>query len=188
MTTLSAFKEVLDMHFQERGVVHLALNELTLEIYPSHYLSILKELKDKFHFESLIDLCGVDYSTYDNYSGNRFAVILHLLSVSQNKRLRVKTILENDTNPRIESVTSIWPAANWYEREAYDLLGITFDNHPDLRRILTDYDFVGHPLRKDFPQQGYVEVVYDKDKQSIVLQPTTISPREIPPRIIRGRP
>lgn len=186
MRDLTTFEANLNAHFQSRITTYLACEEITLEVAQNEYLSVLKELKDIFHFEVLIDLCGVDYSTYDSYTKKRFAVVLHLLSVSQNRRLRVRTFLDNDAFPLIESASFIWPSANWYEREAFDLLGIHFENHPDLRRILTDYNFVGHPLRKEFPSQGLVEVIYDQEKKAVVYQPTTIAPREITPRIVRG--
>jgi NADH-quinone oxidoreductase subunit C len=134
----------------------------------------------------LIDLCGVDYSAYGgNWDGLRFAVVYHLLSMTHNWRLRLRTFAAEDDFPVVDSVIGIWPGANWYEREAFDLYGIVFTGHPDLRRILTDYGFIGHPFRKDFPVSGNVEMRYDPDQQRVIYQPVTIEPREITPRIIR---
>lgn len=138
-------------------------------------------------FEQLIDLCGVDYSGYGEgaYDGARFAVVYHLLSVAHNRRLRLRVFAPDDEFPVVDSVIGVWPSANWYEREAFDLFGIVFTGHPDLRRILTDYGFIGHPFRKDFPVFGNVEMRYDPDQQRVIYQPVTIEPREIVPRTIR---
>ena len=138
-------------------------------------------------FEILVDLCGVDYSTYggEGREGPRFAVVYHLLSLANNWRLRVRCFAPDDDFPVIASAVDIWPCANWFEREAFDLFGIMFPGHPDLRRILTDYGFVGHPFRKDFPISGYVEMRYDPEQGRVVYQPVTIEPREVTPRIIR---
>ena len=138
-------------------------------------------------FEQLLDLCGLDYSDFGDgvYEGPRFCVVLHLLSVSLNQRLRVKVFCTDDDFPVVASVNSVWNAANWYEREAFDLFGIMFEGHEDLRRILTDYGFIGHPFRKDFPVTGHVEMRYDAEQKRVVYQPVTIEPREITPRIIR---
>jgi len=138
-------------------------------------------------FEQLIDLCGVDYQAYGNgrWDGRRFAVVVQLLSVSLNQRVRVKIFAGDDDFPSVDSVTDVWAGANWYEREAFDLLGIVFPGHPDLRRILTDYGFIGHPFRKDFPVSGYVEMRYDPDQQRVIYQPVSIEPREIVPRVVR---
>jgi NADH-quinone oxidoreductase subunit C len=138
-------------------------------------------------FDTLVDLCGVDYSLHGEgaWSGARFAVVYHLLSVELNQRLRLRTFASDDDLPVLESVTGVWPAANWYEREAFDFFGIVFTGHPDLRRILTDYGFVGHPFRKDFPLSGNVEMRYDPDQQRVIYQPVTIEPREIVPRVLR---
>ncbi len=140
-----------------------------------------------FRFAQLTDLCGVDYQSYENVSGNgsRFAVVYHLLSLKLNYRLRVRAFCADDEFPLIDSVTEIWPSANWFEREAFDLYGIHFSGHPDLRRLLTDYGFVGHPFRKDFPLSGYVEMRYDSEQGRVVYEPVTIEPREIVPRVIR---
>jgi NADH-quinone oxidoreductase subunit C len=165
------------------------LNELTLEVAPARYRDACLRLRDEaaLGFEQLTDLCGVDYSTYGGRRapGGRFAVVLHLLSFSHNWRLRVRCALEGDEQPVLPSLTEVWPSANWYEREAFDLFGILFDGHPDLRRILTDYGFVGHPFRKDFPVSGHVEMRYDPEQKRVVYQPVTIEPREVTPRIVR---
>ena len=138
-------------------------------------------------FEQLIDLCGLDYQDYGNgrHDGLRFAVVYHLLSVSLNHRLRLKVFAADDEFPVVDSVVGIWPSANWFEREAFDLFGIMFSGHPDLRRILTDYGFIGHPFRKDFPLSGFVEVRYDPDQRRVVYQPVSIEPRETVPRVVR---
>ena len=142
---------------------------------------------DELHFEQLIDLCGVDYSTYTNedWHGKRFAAVSHLLSLKHNWRLRVRVWADDDDFPMVDSVVDLYNAADWYEREAFDLYGILFNNHPDLRRILTDYGFVGHPFRKDFPISGHVEMRYDEAEGRVIYQPVTIEPREITPRIVR---
>ena len=169
--------------------VILALGEVTVECLPEHYLDIMTTLRDHadLHFESLVDLCGVDYSTYKNepWEGKRFAVVSQLVSVKNNQRIRVRVWAQDDDFPVVDSVTEIYNSADWYEREAFDLYGILFNNHPDLRRILTDYGFVGHPFRKDFPISGYVEMRYDEAEKRVVYQPVTIEPREVTPRIVR---
>ena len=169
--------------------VLLALDEVTVECRPEHYLDIMQILRDheEMHFELLVDLCGVDYSTYKNepWSGKRFAVVSQLLSVKNNQRIRVRVWAENDDFPLVQSVINIYNSADWYEREAFDMYGIVFENHPDLRRILTDYGFVGHPFRKDFPISGYVEMRYDEAEKRVIYQPVTIEPREITPRVVR---
>ncbi|MBO3030606.1 NADH-quinone oxidoreductase subunit C [Burkholderia pseudomallei] len=166
-----------------------AVGELTLVVKASDYLEVAKQLRDdrSLGFEQLIDLCGVDYQTYGDgaYDGPRFAAVLHLLSVANNWRLRVRVFASDDYLPIVPSVVDIWNSANWYEREAFDLYGIVFEGHPDLRRILTDYGFIGHPFRKDFPVSGYVEMRYDPQEKRVVYQPVTIEPREITPRVIR---
>jgi NADH-quinone oxidoreductase subunit C len=167
----------------------VALGEITVVVAASDYLSAMRVLRDHadLRFEELIDLCGVDYSTYGDgtWDGPRFAAVSHLLSVTHNWRLRVRVFAPDDELPVVPSVTEIWTAANWYEREAFDLLGILFDGHNDLRRILTDYGFIGHPFRKDFPVSGYVEMRYDPEQKRVIYQPVTIEPREIIPRVIR---
>jgi NADH-quinone oxidoreductase subunit C len=162
------------------------LNELTIEVPAAEYLGAAKKLRD-IGFEQLIDLCGVDYAAYGDRprEGPRFAAVVHLLSVSQNVRLRVRSFCPDDAFPVLPSLVEVWPSANWFEREAFDLFGIIFEGHPDLRRILTDYGFVGHPFRKDFPLSGYVEMRYDPEQKRVVYQPVTIDPREVTPRIVR---
>ena len=165
------------------------LGELTLIIKPQHYAEAMSTLRDHpdLRFEQLIDLCGMDYSDYGNgiWEGSRFAVVAHLLSVSHNQRVRVRVFCPDDSLPVVASVVDIWPSANWFEREAFDLFGIVFEGHPDLRRILTDYGFIGHPFRKDFPLSGNVEMRYDPTQQRVIYQPVSIEPREITPRIVR---
>ena len=166
-----------------------ALDELTLVVPVQHYLEVAMTLRDhpQFKFEQLIDLCGVDYSDYRDgqWQGLRYAVVLHLLSITHNRRVRLRVFASDDDMPVVPSVISVWNAANWFEREAFDFLGIIFEGHPDLRRILTDYGFVGHPFRKDFPVSGYVEMRYDEKQGRVVYQPVTIEPREITPRVVR---
>ena len=166
-----------------------SIGELTIVVNADDYLDIAKRLRDDrtLGFEQLIDLAGVDYQTYGDgaYDGPRFAAVSHLLSVSNNWRLRLRVFAPDDDMPIVPSVVEIWNSANWYEREAFDLYGIVFDGHPDLRRILTDYGFIGHPFRKDFPVSGYVEMRYDPEEKRVVYQPVTIEPREITPRVIR---
>jgi NADH-quinone oxidoreductase subunit C len=175
------------------GIVHLdePLGQTTLVVGAASWLSIAELLRDRLKFEQLIDVCGMDYRGFggnsgeDRPAGRRFAVVYHLLSVSHNSRLRVRVFAEDDSLPVVDSVTGIWPGANWFEREAFDLFGIVFPGHPDLRRILTDYGFIGHPFRKDFPVSGYVEMRYDPEQQRVVYQPVSIEPREIVPRVVR---
>ncbi len=165
------------------------LGELTLILKPTHYAAAMRTLRDHpdCRFEELVDLCGMDYSDYGDgaWEGARFAVVVHLLSVSLNQRVRVRVFCPDDALPLVASVTELWPAANWYEREAFDLYGIVFEGHPDLRRILTDYGFIGHPFRKDFPLSGNVEMRYDPTQQRVIYQPVSIDPREVTPRIVR---
>ena len=169
--------------------VRVALGEVTLEIRGEHQIEVCQLLRDdpRFGFESLIDLCGVDFLQFGEgaYDGRRFAAVSHLLSYRHNRRLRVRSFCADDEYPIIDSLCDIWPAANWYEREAFDLYGIVFSGHPDLRRILTDYGFVGHPFRKDFPVSGYVEMRYDPEQKRVIYQPVTIEPRDNVPRVIR---
>jgi NADH-quinone oxidoreductase subunit C len=161
--------------------------ELTIEVPSSNFLSVCEKLKDQLGFEQLVDLCGVDYSEYRDgaWDGPRYCVVSHLLSISLNQRVRLKVFASDDDLPVVDSVTAIWSAANWFEREAFDLFGIVFEGHSDLRRILTDYGFIGHPFRKDFPVSGHVEMRYDPERGRVIYQPVTIEPREITPRIIR---
>ncbi len=164
-------------------------DELTIEIAAADYAAVARLLRDSpsLHFEQLIDLCGVDYSTHAIRGGVslRFAAVSHLLSIKYNWRLRVCAFAEREEFPVLASVVDVWPSANWFEREAFDLFGIMFEGHPDLRRILTDYGFVGHPFRKDFPVSGFVEMRYDPEQARVVYQPVTIEPREVTPRIVR---
>ena len=152
-------------------------------------LAIATALRDtpELQFQELMDVCGVDYSTYGDgrWEGPRFAAVYHLLSITHNRRVRMRLFAPDDDFPVVDSVVGIWPSANWFEREAFDLYGIVFTGHPDLRRILTDYGFIGHPFRKDFPLSGTVEMRYDPDQQRVIYQPVTIEPREITPRIVR---
>jgi NADH-quinone oxidoreductase subunit C len=169
--------------------ITVALGEVTVVVAAERLSDVMRTLRDRpeFRFESLIDACGVDYSTYGDgaWDGARFAAVYHLLSLSHNHRLRVRAFAVDDDFPILPSVVDVWPAANWFEREAFDLYGIVFDGHPDLRRLLTDYGFVGHPFRKDFPLSGYVEMRYDPEQKRVIYQPVTIEPREITPRVIR---
>lgn len=171
------------------GDLAVALGEVTLLVSATDYLSVMRVLRDHedLRFEELIDLCGVDYSTYGDgaWAGKRFAVVSHLLSLTHNWRLRVRVFAPDDDFPLLASLVDIWNSANWYEREAFDFFGILFDGHNDLRRILTDYGFIGHPFRKDFPVSGYVEMRYDPEQKRVIYQPVTIEPREITPRVIR---
>jgi NADH-quinone oxidoreductase subunit C len=166
-----------------------ALGELVLEVKSQDYPAVAKALHDtpSLGFEQLIDLCGVDYSQYGDgcWNRSRFAVVVQLLSVAQNWRLRLRVFASEDEFPVLESVTGIWVSAGWYEREAFDLYGIMFSGHTDLRRILTDYGFIGHPFRKDFPISGNVEMRYDPEQKRVIYEPVSIEPREVTPRIIR---
>ena len=165
------------------------LGEVTIDIAPTDYHAATLKLRDTagLKFDQLIDLCGIDYSTYGGKESHpqRFAAIVHLLSVELNQRVRLRVYASDDQMPVLDSVSDVWSAANWFEREAFDLYGILFVNHPDLRRILTDYGFVGHPFRKDFPISGYVEMRYDEEQKRVIYQPVTIEPRENTPRVVR---
>ena len=169
--------------------ITVKLGEVTVEVAASQYLDVMRKLRDTpgCQFEQLVDLCGVDYSAYKEVGveGARFVVVSHLLSVSLNQRVRVRVSCADDDFPIVASVCELWSSANWFEREAFDLFGIVFEGHTDLRRILTDYGFIGHPFRKDFPLSGHVEMTYDTEQRRVVYQPVTIEPREITPRIIR---
>jgi len=172
-----------------------ARGELTLQVPADAWIDTCRNLRDhaQLRFESCIDLCGMDYSawkapTYESGPASfprRFAVVVHLLSVTHNWRLRVRVFAPDDEFPVLHSLVDVWPAVNWYEREAFDLYGIVFEGHPDLRRILTDYGFIGHPFRKDFPISGHVEMRYDAEQKRVIYQPVTIVPREITPRVVR---
>lgn len=187
---LETLSQNLQKHFGDKLVsLNLALGEVTIEVAAADYLSVMQTLRDEAElgFEELIDLCGVDYSTYGDgtWQGKRFAVVSHLLSLANNWRLRVRVFAEDDDFPAVASVTGVWTSVNWFEREAFDLFGIAFVGHDDLRRILTDYGFIGHPFRKDFPISGHVEMRYDPDQARVIYQPVTIEPRENTPRIVR---
>jgi len=185
-TLESALRATLGDHLQELTV---ALGEVTVVLKAATYHEAMRTLRDHadLRFEQLIDLCGVDYSSYGEgaWEGARFAAVSHLLSLAHNWRVRVRVFAPDDEVPQLPSVADLWSAANWYEREAFDFYGILFAGHDDLRRILTDYGFIGHPFRKDFPVSGYVEMRYDPEQKRVIYQPVTIEPREIVPRVIR---
>jgi NADH-quinone oxidoreductase subunit C len=190
MTThLEVLEAALNNALGERASITVALGEVTLVLKSADYLAGMKVLRDDatLHFEQLIDLAGVDYQTYGEgaWTGLRFAVVSHLMSVKHNWRLRVRVFAEDDDMPLVASMVDVWRSSNWYEREAFDLFGILFDGHNDLRRLLTDYGFIGHPFRKDFPVSGYVEMRYDPEQKRVIYQPVTIEPRENVPRVIR---
>lgn len=187
---LEVLSQNLQTHFGDKlKSLNFALGEITVEVAASDYLSVMIALRNEpdLQFEELVDLCGVDYSTYGEgaWQGRRFAAVTHLLSIQKNWRLRVRVFAEDDEFPSVDSITSVWKSVNWFEREAFDLYGIAFVGHDDLRRILTDYGFIGHPFRKDFPISGYVEMRYDPDQARVIYQPVTIEPRENTPRILR---
>jgi len=187
---LGRLKDALDSSLAGK-IVSLAesLGELTLVVEAKDYAATARSLRDDpaLRFEELIDLCGVDYSGFGEgrWKGRRFAVVSHLLSLAHNWRLRLRVFAPDDDFPVVDSLTGVWPNADWYEREAFDLFGIMFTGHADLRRILTDYGFIGHPFRKDFPLSGNVEMRYDPEQKRVIYQPVTIEPREITPRVIR---
>lgn len=187
--SLVLLQQQLEKSFGGFAKIDARLNELTMTVPADHYLQTATQLRDEpiFAFEQLIDLCGVDYQSYGDtvWSGLRFGVVSHLLSVSKNWRVRLIVLVSNDDFPVIPSLMNVWSSANWYEREAFDLFGIIFEGHDDLRRILTDYGFIGHPFRKDFPVSGQVEMRYDSEQKRVIYQPVTIEPREVIPRIIR---
>lgn len=197
MAKLDLFLAQLKLALGDKITQHnLALGEITIECKGENYLSVCAKLRDhaELKFEQLIDLCGVDYSEYvdgqldveDNFrEGPRYAAVLHLLSVSKNQRVRLRVFAQDDDFPVLPTLVDIWPVANWFEREAFDLFGLMFENHPDLRRILTDYGFVGHPFRKDFPMIGNVEMRYDPEQQRVIYQPVSIDMRNNVPRVIR---
>ncbi len=193
---MSAKLEVLSQNLQKhlgKKLIsrELALGELTIDVDCADYLTAMTSLRDEpdLCFEELLDLCGVDYSTYGSseWRGLRFAAITHLVSLTHNWRVRVRCFAPDDAFPSVPSVVPIWNSVNWFEREAFDLYGIVFPGHPDLRRILTDYGFIGHPFRKDFPVQGYVEMRYDPEQRRVIYQAVTIEGREITPRIVREK-
>ena len=182
----TALETVLGTHIQS---LKRQFGEITLCVAPTDYLAVAMTLRDhpELRFEQLMDLCGLDYSEYKDgaHTGPRFAVASHLLSVTNNWRVCLKVFCSDDDLPLVAALTPVWNSANWFEREAFDMFGILFDGHEDLRRILTDYGFIGHPLRKDFPTTGHVEMRYDAEQKRVIYQPVTIEPREITPRIIR---
>jgi NADH-quinone oxidoreductase subunit C len=189
-TKLAALAENLKSVLDDRiAGIDESHGELTLVVNATDLLWAGAQLRDhaQLRFEQLVDLCGVDYLEFGNRprEGARFAVVYHLLSISRNQRLRLRVFAAEDDFPSVDSVNGIWPSANWYERETFDLFGIVFPGHPDLRRILTDYGFIGHPFRKDFPLSGYVEMRYDPDQSRVVYQPVSIEPRETVPRVVR---
>jgi NADH-quinone oxidoreductase subunit C len=189
-TKLAALAENLKSVLGDRiAGIDESRGELTLVVNATDLLWVAAQLRDhaQLRFEQLVDLCGVDYLEFGNRprEGARFAVVYHLLSISRNQRLRLRVFAAEDDFPSVDSVNGIWPSANWYERETFDLFGIVFPGHPDLRRILTDYGFIGHPFRKDFPLSGYVEMRYDPDQSRVVYQPVSIEPRETVPRVVR---
>lgn len=171
------------------ALIVAALDEVTVEVAAKDWLAACTLLRDhqKCRFDTMVDLCGVDYSAYGEVGrdSQKYAVVAHLLSVTLNQRVRVRCYAQDDEFPVVASLVDIWPSANWYEREAFDLFGVIFEGHPDLRRLLTDYGFVGHPFRKDFPTSGYVEMRYDPEQRRVLYQPVTIEPRENVPRVIR---
>ncbi len=190
MTPLETLQSNLQSALGGRiAALTLALGEITLQVDESNYMVACVILRDHpdLAFSECVDLCGVDYQGYGDGArdGARFATVLHLLSIKHNWRARVRVFCADDDFPLIDSVTSIWASAGWYERESFDLFGIVYDGHADLRRILTDYGFIGHPFRKDFPVSGYVEMRYDSEQKRVIYQPVSIEPREIIPRVIR---
>ena len=188
-TKIEALELALKNALGEGAAITVALGEVTVVVQASKYLASMQKLRDDpaLRFQELVDLCGVDYSSYGEgtWDGLRFAVVSHLLSIEHNWRVRVRVFCPDDDMPLVDSVTSVWRNANWFEREAFDLFGILFEGHGDLRRILTDYGFIGHPFRKDFPISGYVEMRYDPEQKRVIYQPVTIEPRENIPRVIR---
>jgi NADH-quinone oxidoreductase subunit C len=190
MTSLETLKANLETALGARATsITVALGEITVVVPAKDYIESCTILRDDagLKFEQCLDLCGLDYSAYGDglWQGSRFAVVLHLLSITHNWRLRVRSFCPDDDLPVLPSAHGIWSAAGWYEREAFDFYGIVFEGHDDLRRILTDYGFIGHPFRKDFPVSGYVEMRYDPEQKRVIYQPVSIEPREITPRIIR---
>jgi len=188
-TKIEALELALKNALGEGAAITVALGEVTVVVKAAAYLASMQTLRDdpSLRFDELVDLCGVDYSSYGEgtWDGARFAVVSHLLSIEHNWRVRVRVFAPDDDMPLVQSITGIWRCANWFEREAFDLFGILFEGHGDLRRILTDYGFIGHPFRKDFPISGYVEMRYDPEQKRVIYQPVTIEPRENIPRVIR---
>ena len=189
MTRIETLKAALQAAFGDRIEILERLGELTIVVSANDHVEIARRLRDdpELAFDQALDLCGIDYLTYGDgrWTGRRFAAVMHLMSVVKNWRLRVRTFCPDDDFPLVPSVTEVWPSLGWFEREAFDLYGIVFEGHEDLRRILTDYGFIGHPFRKDFPLSGHVEMRYDAERQRVIYEPVTIEPREITPRVIR---
>jgi NADH-quinone oxidoreductase subunit C len=190
MNPLDVLQEALTAQLGPRvKKLERAYGELTVTVGSADYLDVARMLRDHddLKFEQLMDLCGVDYSSYRDapWEGPRYCVVSHLLSISKNWRVRLKVFCPDDDVPQIASLSEVWSAVNWFEREAFDLFGIIFEGHLDLRRLLTDYGFIGHPFRKDFPVSGNVEMRYDPEQKRVIYQPITIEPREIVPRVIR---
>lgn len=195
MTRLETLKTNLLAQFGDAAALTEKLGELTLEIPADAWVDTCVALRDQaaLRFETCVDLCGVDYSAWGaptfppehSPRPQRFGVVAHLLSVTHNWRLRVRAWVPNDEFPVLASLVDVWPSVNWFEREAFDLFGVVFEGHPDLRRILTDYGFIGHPFRKDFPLSGNVEMRYDAEQKRVIYQPVTIEPREVTPRVVR---
>ncbi|HEX7982040.1 MAG TPA: NADH-quinone oxidoreductase subunit C [Duganella sp.] len=188
-TQLEQLQSALGTALGDRVSIAVALGEVTVTVKAADYYGVMQTLRDdkSLGFEQLIDLAGVDYLNYGDgaWDGLRFAVVVHLLSIQHNWRVRVRAFAADDEMPLLPSVVPLWRAVNWYEREAFDMFGILFEGHNDLRRILTDYGFIGHPFRKDFPVSGYVEMRYDPEQKRVIYQPVTIEPRENVPRVIR---
>ncbi len=189
---MSDYYENLAERVQQRlgdriDAAHVAFGELTIEVAPEQLIAVATQLRDdkEFAFEELIDVAGVDYSEYPGHEGGRFAAVYHLLSVSNNHRIRLRSFCPDDAFPVLPTITGVWNGADWFEREAFDLFGILFEGHHDLRRILTDYGFIGHPFRKDFPLSGNVEMRYDPEKGRVVYEPVSIEPRSLVPRVTR---
>lgn len=194
MTHLETLENRLREQFGESFPLAVGRGEITLEVPVEKWVKTCTQLRDHplLKFEVGVDLAGVDYLNYGlpgngpkNPFPGRFAAVVHLLSITHNWRLRVRVFAADDDLPMLPSLVEVWPSLGWFEREAFDMFGILFEGHPDLRRILTDYGFIGHPFRKDFPLSGYVEMRYDQDSQRVIYQPVTIEPREITPRVIR---
>ena len=189
MTRLETLQAAIEQALGDRVELSVRLGEITLVVRAADYFDVARTLRDdeRLRFDTLVDLCGVDYSAWRDggWSGARFAAVSHLLSVDKNWRVRLRVFATDDDHPMLASLIDLWPSVGWFEREAFDLFGILFEGHPDLRRILTDYGFVGHPFRKDFPISGHVEMRYDPEQRRVVYQPVSIEPRNNVPRVIR---
>ncbi|MEY3952499.1 MAG: hypothetical protein RL320_1301 [Pseudomonadota bacterium] len=189
LTPLERLAQEVREALGEAVSIRSEFGEVTVEVLAQHAPAVAEALRDSpaLAFDTLIDLCGMDYSAYGQapWSAQRYAVVVHLLSVTLNQRIRLRIFCEDDESPTCPTLTNLWPASGWYEREAFDLFGIVFAGHLDLRRILTDYGFIGHPFRKDFPLSGFVEMRYDPEQKRVIYQPVTIEPRDITPRVIR---